>query len=60
MTKGDGEKTDYNVAVSLARAKALRGDKASARMLLRTASRHVDSLGSLYRELYDRLSAEVK
>ena len=58
MTKGDGEKTSYNVAVSLARAKALRGDKASARMLLRIASRHVDRLGSDYRKLYDRLSSD--
>ena len=60
MTKGDGEKTSYNVAVSLARAKALRGDKPSARMLLRIASRHVDRLGSDYRKLYDRLSSELK
>ena len=60
MTKDDGEKTSYNVAVSLARAKALRGDKPSARTLLRIASRHVDRLGSDYRKLYDRLSSELK
>ncbi len=60
LSRGPGGPTDFRMIVSLARAKAMLGNKAAAKNLLDFAKKSLDSLDPQYRELYDSLRKEIK